>query len=243
VTVMGMDRPSTVTPRTKFDWAIYADATFAGLSVLIPIPLVDLFFESLFKRRMVKTIARRNGRSLPRQALSELNRWRFGCWPGCLVWPVMLVFEFLKRLYRTVLYFLTIKSATDQLSLYWRRAFLLDYMVRRGDLDDGETAVMSATALDRVLKETTISPLLQLAQQIISSVSHVFRTIINWVRRRQEDENVAGTRAQMERSWADFSAYFAEIAGRYVEIYDEIELERWGGVTIVVHSADATEEE
>lgn len=232
----------SVSPRTKFDWAIYADATFAGLSVLIPVPLVDLFFEWLFKRRMPKTIAKKNGRLLPKQALNELNRWRFGCWPGCLVWPIMLVFEFLKRLYRTVLYFLTVKSATDQLSLYWHRAFLLDYMVRRGDLDDAETAVLSATALDRVLSETTTSPLLQLAQQIISSVSHVFRTIINWVRRRQEDEVVAGTRAQMERSWADFSAYFEEIAVRYVQIYDEIELEQLGGMPIVVHPTDADAE-
>ncbi len=231
----------SVSPRTKFDWAIYADATFAGLSVLIPIPLVDLFFEWLFKRRMAKTIAKRNGRSLPKQAIAELNRSRFGCWPGCLVWPVMLVFEFLKRLYRTVLYFLTVKSATDQLSLYWHRAFLLDYMVRRGDLDDGETAVVAATALNRALNEIITSPLLQLAQQIISSVSHVFRTIVNWVRRRQEDENVTGTRAQMERSWADFSAYFEEIAVRYVEIYDEIELERLGGVPIVVYEDDVSD--
>ena len=233
----------SVSPQTKFDWAIYADATFAGLSVLIPIPLVDLFFEWLFKRRMAKTIAKRNGRNLPRQAYNELNRWRFGCWPGCLVWPVMLVFEFLKRLYRTVLYFLTVKSATDQLSLYWHRAFLLDYMVRRGDLDDLGTASMSAAALSRVLNETTTSPLLQLAQQIIGGVSHVFRTIVRWVRRRQEDEVLEGTRAQMERHWADFSAYFEEIAVRYVEIYDELELERLGGVPIVVHKVDEEEEE
>lgn len=231
----------SVSPRTKFDWAIYADATFAGLSVLIPIPLVDMFFEWVFKRRMAKTIAKRNGRSLPKQANYELNRWRFGCWPGCLVWPVMLVFEFLKRLYRTVLYFLTVKSATDQLSLYWHRAFLLDYMVRRGDLDDMGTAAIAATALDRVLNGTTTSPLLQLAQQIIGGVSHVFRTILKWLRLRKEDEVVAETRAQMERSWADFAGYFEEIAMHYVEIYDEIELDRLGGVPIVVHETGEEE--
>ncbi|MCA9923945.1 MAG: hypothetical protein KC419_04565 [Anaerolineales bacterium] len=228
----------SILPRTKFDWAIYADATFAGLSVLIPIPLVDLFFESLFKRRMAKTIAKRNGRSLPKQAFSELTRWRFGCWPGCLVWPVMLVLEFLKRLYRTVLYFLTVKSATDQLSYYWHRAFLLDFMVRRGDLDDAETAAVAATALNQVLAETTTSPLLQLAQQIISSVSHSLRTVWRWVRRRQEDEVVVDTRAQMERSWNDFAAYFEEIAERYVTQYTAVVTEHITSVPIVLHPSE-----
>lgn len=235
----------SVSPRTKFDWAIYADATFAGLSVLIPVPLVDLFFEWLFKRRMAKTIAKRNGRSLSKQAFAELNRWRFGCWSGCLVWPVMLVLEFLKRLYRTVLYFLTVKSATDRLSYHWHCAFLLDFMVRRGDLDDIGQATIAADALNRVLAETTTSPLIQLAQQIINGVSHIFQTIWKWVRRHQEDEVVEGTRAQMERSWADFSAYFEEIGVRYVETYEAIELERLGGMPIVLHTSyqESSEEE
>jgi len=233
----------TISPQTKFDWPIYADATFAGLSVLIPIPLVDLFFESLFKRRVVKSIAKRNGRSLPKQAFAELNRWRFGCWPGCLVWPVMLVFEFLKRLYRTVLYFLTVKSATDQLSYHWHRAFLLDFMVRRGDLDDMETAVLAAAALNRVLDETTTSPLLQLANQIIDGVSHVLRTILNWVRRRQEDEVVEGTRKQMERAWHDFAGYFEELAEQYVVKYAVLEAERMVAVPIMLHPAEDVDRE
>lgn len=209
----------TVTPRTNFDWAIYADATFAGLSILIPLPLVDLFFEWLFRRRMPKSIAKRNGRTLPYVAVRELNRGRFGCWPGCLVWPIMLVLEFLKRLYRTVLYVLTIKSASDLLSYYWHRAFLLDYMIRRGDLDNPATAHIAAAALLDTLEEVNTSPLLNLAQQIIENASHVLRTVWGWVRRRREDEVVAGARTQMERSWNDFSAYFEEVAARYTAVY------------------------
>jgi hypothetical protein len=124
-----------VSPRVSFDWPIYADATLAGLSTLIPLPLVDLFFEWLFRRRMLGAIARRNNRQLHPQVAQRLNRGRFGCWPGCFMWPVTLIIQFIKRLYRTVLYFLTVKSAADRLSYYWHRAFLLDYMIRRGDLD------------------------------------------------------------------------------------------------------------
>ena len=32
----------------SFDWPMYADATFAGLSLLVPIPLLDWVFEQFF---------------------------------------------------------------------------------------------------------------------------------------------------------------------------------------------------
>ncbi|HEX6387271.1 MAG TPA: hypothetical protein VF177_21605, partial [Anaerolineae bacterium] len=91
-------------PRTKFDWAIYADATFAGLSLLIPVPLLDLAFENYFRRRMIKTIARRRNCKLPPQAVAELNRGDLDCLQSCLAWPVILLYQFLKRLSRKILY-------------------------------------------------------------------------------------------------------------------------------------------
>jgi hypothetical protein len=232
-----------IKPRTKFDWAIYADATFAGLSVLIPIPLVDLFFETLFKRRMAKTIVKRNGRVLHKSINKAFNKWRFGCWPGCLVWPVMLALEFLKRLYRTLLYFLTVKSASDRLSYYWHRAFLIDYMTRRGDLDELNKGHIAAEALEQVLSGMTTSPLIQLAQQIIGGVSHIFRSIWGWVRRKQEDEVVTSAREQMERSWADFGAYFEEVAVKYDAKYAELEQYRIEQIGIILHESDPISDE
>jgi hypothetical protein len=43
-------------PPAAFDWEVYANATFAGLAVLIPIPLVDWVFEEVFRRRMPAAI-------------------------------------------------------------------------------------------------------------------------------------------------------------------------------------------
>lgn len=211
---------TAVSPQTTFDWLTYADATFAGLSVLIPVPLVDLAFETWFKRRMVRSIARRNQQNLPDVVVQIVNQGEFGCWPGCIVWPIKLLFEFLKRLYRTILYFLTIKAATDQLSYYWHRAFLLDYMMRRGDLDDVNTAVLAAKALKLVLSDITTSPLIQLAQQITQGVSHIGRTVWGWARRRQEDEVISETRSEMARSWGRFDEYFMDIARRYEAQFD-----------------------
>ena len=105
-----------VQPVPKFDWAVYADATFAGLAILIPIPLLDVFVEWLFRRRMPQAIAKRNGRKLSRPIVFHLNN-RPGKWWGCFLWPIALTLLLLKRLFRTILYFLTIKEATDNLSL------------------------------------------------------------------------------------------------------------------------------
>jgi hypothetical protein len=203
-----------ILPRTSFDWSIYADATLAGLSTLIPLPLIDLFFEWLFRRRMLGSIARRNGRQLQPQVARRLNRGRFGCWPGCFVWPIMLVIQFIKRLYRTVLYFLTVKSATDRLSYYWHRAFLLDYMIRRGDLDDPVEAELAAAALEQILANSAASPTTQLAQQIVSGMSHALRSAWRWLRRR-EDAALDAARETMARSWTDFSGYLQQTAQLY----------------------------
>jgi hypothetical protein len=209
---------------TKFDWGLYVDATFAGLSILIPIPLLDLFFEWFFKRRMPQAIAKRNGRSLDKYTIQYLNQSQWSCW-GCLTWPVALVLLFLKRTYRTILYFLTIKDAADNLSFYWHRAFLLDFMVRRGDLDDEDVSKTAALAMHTVLENLTISPLTQLAQQVVSEASHIIRTVWRWLRRHKEDEVVEGARSQMANAWDDFSAYLEEIAERYVETLTQIQIE------------------
>jgi hypothetical protein len=211
-------------PQTKapphFDWAIYADATFAGLAALIPLPLVDLYFEWLFKRRMVRAIALRNGRLLNTPTLNELNRNRSGRLRGCLLWPIKLIYTFLKKLSRKILYFLAIKEAVDNLNTYWHRAFLLDYMMRAGYLDNSqEDVVLAAETLHLVLKEIDESPLIQLARQVVGSVHHVLRSLWRWRRRGEEDQTVIETKAQMSQRWGDFQTYFQGLILLYDETY------------------------
>jgi hypothetical protein len=206
---------NTPPPTTQFDWQLYADATFAGLSLLIPIPLLDVAFEWFFRRRMARTIARRNGRTFSPAVLSAINHNPDAWWQGCLLAPFKLLLLFLKRLSRKLLYFLTIKEAADQLNHYWHRAFLLNMMVQRGDLDDMATAVPALQAMHSVLKTHVSSPLTQLAGQILENVSHILRTIFRWVRRGREDEVVKSTRQTMAAHWLDFADYFDEVARQY----------------------------
>ena len=126
---------------TAFDWAVYADATFAGLAVLIPIPVVDFIVEEYFRRRMPRDIAARNGRTLHPGLVIRLNRRRAdNQLLGCLLLPLRLVFYLFRNIFRTVLYALSVVDAADNLGYYWHRAFLINYAVRRGHLDDPATA-------------------------------------------------------------------------------------------------------
>jgi hypothetical protein len=209
----------------KFDWAIYVDATLAGLAILIPIPLLDVLLEWIFKRRMPQAIAKRNGRTLSPETLRQLNRSKVSCL-GCLLWPLELVWLLLKRAYRTILYFLTVKEATDKLSYYWHRAYLLDKMMARGDLNNQEEAGLATEALDQVLADLTTSPLTQLAQQVVANVRHIFRSSWRWLRRKQEDEMMARTRSQMAVAWRDLSGYFAQVGAQYESRLEQLHIAR-----------------
>ena len=215
----------TTVPDEKFDWPIYVDATLAGLAILIPIPLLDVLFEWIFKRRMPQAIAKRNGRSLSQETIRQLNQSKFSCL-GCLLWPLELVWLLLKRTYRTILYFLTIKDASDKLSYYWHRAYLLDLMMQRGDLAGAEESAMAAEALHQVLNDLTISPLTQLAQQVVANVRHSLRASWRWLRRKQEDEMMIHTRSQMATAWRDLSGYFAQVALNYEQQLEQLHIAR-----------------
>lgn len=204
----------------SFDWPIYADATFAGLSVLIPIPILDWLFEQFFRRRMVATIARRRGRPVPPDVRRQLNPSRQGCMAGCLSLGLTGIIALVKRTSRKILYVLTIKDATDQLSFYWQRAFLIDRMLELGHLDSPATAAIAGQAMDQVLAASA-GPMRQLAQQVIMGTRHVFGTLLR-ARRGREDEVVQQAKSRMSSGWAGFEGALAALAIRYDQAYQQL---------------------
>ncbi|MEM7033708.1 MAG: hypothetical protein AAF629_29455 [Chloroflexota bacterium] len=202
-------------PNTDFDWTIYADGTFAGLSILIPIPILDWIFEQIFRRRMLKTIAKRRDHPVDPAIQRLFYQIQSDGWiRGCLLFPFKLTLWLLKRISRKILYFLTVKEASDMVSYYWHRAFLLDYMLSQGHLDQVEQAEVAYIALHTVLDDITVSPLSQLAQQITQGTRKVFR-LLRRVRRNEGDAAAETQRAEMTAAWADFSGYFEALAERY----------------------------
>lgn len=216
---------------TDFDWLIYADATFAGLAVLLPIPFVDSWLEGYFRRRMPQDIARRRGRVLSRAVIREVNRNRGeGFLRGCLLWPVEQVFYLVRNMYRTLIYFFTIVDATDNLSYYWHRAFLLDAMIIRGHLDTTGSAAIAGEAMRRVLKTTETSPVRNLAQETINFASeHVrglTRAVFRFLRRREETAEFKRRRQSIASRWAEYHDYFVDLAAAYERTFATVKRER-----------------
>jgi hypothetical protein len=207
---------------TTFEWHVYADATFAGLSALIPFPLVDLVFEQIFKRRMAGVIARQRQQQLSPAAKSSLNR--LGCsWQSCLLFIPWLFYKLLTRLSRKILYFLAVKEAVDNLNYYWHRAFLIDYMLWAGHLDDSASPERAVTAMRQTLASVSASPLTKVAQQVVHQSRHVLRTLWRVVRRAEEDELVAQEKATLRATWDELQPYLRQVADRYDEFYAALE--------------------
>jgi len=208
----------TPQPRTDFHWGVYADATLAGLSTLIPIPLLDMLFEDFFRRRMPVSVARSRGEALDPQLSTLLNRSEEGCVEGCLLLPFRLVYELIKRLSKKLLYFLTIKDATDRVSYYWHRAFLIDYALLLGHLQTPENVPRVRYAIEAVLKTTEISPLLQFARQVVGNGHHIFRSL-RLARRGETDPQIEQRRQQLAEHWGNFAGYLRILAARYDQAY------------------------
>lgn len=216
---------------TDFNWVVYADATFAGMAILLPFPFVDAWLEDYFRRRMPRDIARRHGRVLSKAAVKEVNRKRSdGLVRGCLLWPIEQIVYLVRNMYRTLVYFFTVVDATDKLSHYWHRAFLLDYMIARGHLDSAESAAAAGEAMRRVLHTADTSPIRNLAEEIIEfAAGHVrglIRSVFRFLRRKEETSEFKRKRQTIADRWAEFHDYFVELTGVYEKSFTAVKHER-----------------
>jgi hypothetical protein len=208
---------------TDFNWPVYADATLAGLAVLIPIPIVDFVVEEYFRRRMPRDIAALNDRRLSTRLVVALNRRRDqNRLVGCLLLPFRAIMYLFRNIFRTVLYALSVVDAADNLGYYWHRAFLINYALLRGHLDEEVTAVTAVDALQQTLSELTTNPLTQLAQQILAIWGkHVMRlrTFIRFARKNEQSEDMVAARDEMAVAWSSYRGYLLQVAGRYERTY------------------------
>lgn len=205
------------TRTTDFEWSRYADATLAGLSVLIPVPFVDDAFERFFRKRIPGAVARSRGRTLPEPVRTVLEEADADGRGGCATLPVRLVVELFKRLSRKLFYFLTIKQASDRLTYYWYRAFLVDHMLAAGHLDTPESARTAHQSMEELLATTT-GPLSRVARQMVTQMRNVLPALRR-ARQGDEPEEVKQTRKQLELRWNEVAEHLGAVAARYDEVY------------------------
>lgn len=128
-------------------------AMACGLAMLIPLPLLDEYVARRLTRQMFAEQARERGVDLPEEALHLLTEDRSSLVSGCLValvvWP-------LKKLFRTVLYFLTVKDVLDGATVAAHRATMFAIALDAGVLPAHASEVRAL--MDTVLSRVRVSP-------------------------------------------------------------------------------------
>jgi len=204
-------------PVARTDFQLPADATLAGLTPLVPLPLLDWWLEEHFHNRMVERIAEQRGRRLNpavRQVLSTSGRSLLAVW---LLFLLKLPLRLILRLVRKLVYVLAIKEAAEKISFYWQRAFLIDHMLQAGHLEDVASARCAQEAMQAAMHGFP-SPLTALAKQVARRI---------WQMRpfRQGSSLDGLTAANVEqrgfvmRQWAEYEGFLLHLAERYDRAY------------------------
>jgi hypothetical protein len=199
-----------------FDWRIYAEATCAGLTALIPLPFVDLAFEAYFRRSMPSTISSVRGRELAAGARSRLGRGlgKLVSLEGCLAIPFGVAKYIVKKLWRKIVYVFAITDSTSLVSSYWHRAYLLDHATRAGHFGPDVDWRRSVAVFEKVLTETDTGPLMGIARQTVGSVHRVLRLLI-LARRRGAAGETESLSTILRSNWDVAERSLMETAVRY----------------------------
>ncbi len=219
---MPKTRPLPGQPNTAFDWAMYSDATLAGLAVLTPIPILDWLLEEFFRRRIPAAVARNRGIYLHPSVSSILNRGQEDCLTTCLMLPVRGAWTLAKSLSRKLFYVLSVKEASDKVSLYWHQAYIFDYMLASGHLESQASAEAARQAMDVAIRQSPVSPLNRLASQVTSGTGQVLRSLLR-ARQGKEDEQLRQKRKKLLQSWSEYETYLQEVARAYDQAFQEIQ--------------------
>ncbi|MBN2799992.1 MAG: hypothetical protein JXX28_12670 [Deltaproteobacteria bacterium] len=178
-------------PPRLFSRQVAAYAVLAGLAVLLPVPFVDDLIVGSLRRRMTAQILAEHGVELPPGAVKGLLARPSGCIAGLVLTAVLYP---VKKIFRKVFYFLTVKSAIDTASTlvhegtYLALAAELGFLPRRG----ADEAVVRRVnlALRFALARTDTSPVTQLLSKAFSSGRSTLRrgTRVLWRAWRQRTE-------------------------------------------------------
>jgi len=215
-----VENPKSEIRNPNFDWRIYADATCSGLSVLIPLPLVDLIFETIFRRRIPGKIAGARDSEISAETRVQLARpINDALSPaGCLAVPFMAGRYIVRRLWRKIIYIFAVKDAIGALAENRHRAFLIDHMVRVGHLAPGVDTGLAVRVFRQVLQEIDPSPLTGLARQTVANARDVLRLLVR-ARRLDAAEVTKSLGEVLSSHWKVASESLVATSHRYNELY------------------------
>jgi len=187
--------------------ALLTYAVLAGLTPLIPVPVLDDLAKGYFRRRLARSQAAARGRALAPEELDALTAERAGgCLGGCL--GTALVYP-LKKIFRKVFYFLEWKRAVDLTSRTYHFGYLVGYAAgpRAGGPSalDLRGAAAVGEAIDDVCRAAPIKPVegavgaaFRGSRKVLSAASGLLNQTLRCLAGRGDREEVARAIEQVE---------------------------------------------
>lgn len=103
---------------------ILTHAVLAGLTPLIPVPLLDDWVKTIFLRRMVRQLSQGRGLSLPPEVHGALIQEDF--WDNCVEGCLGIGFKLLRYAFRKIFFWVEWRRALNTVSITYYTGFLLD---------------------------------------------------------------------------------------------------------------------
>ena len=236
------------TPPWLFRLAYWSAAS--SLAVVVPVPFLDEHLVRVMRRRMVRELARERGIAL-RETEVRLLAGQRPPWPtGCALFVTLYVktaFWLLRRLFRTVFFWLTLQDVSNAASFTFHEGFLLRRALRdvepqglapagvAGEPPPRPEIVRLRACIERVVAEVDPRPLTQAFRGAFRGSFRVIRSAARRVRRmllgRREEE--AAARALEDsvpptlvegllRALASQNPYLDDLAARMARVLAEM---------------------
>jgi hypothetical protein len=181
---------------------IVTHAVLAGLTPLIPIPILDDLAKSYFKRRLVRSLAKSKEVGITEKDVRQLIDDQEGCLKGCALGTVLFP---LKLIFRKTFYFLEWKRAVDTASLTYHQGLLLNYALEQGWFPPFRDSARVRAAVDAVCREAGTGPVnkavgmaMRQSRTALTSGAELLKKSMQRSGVRRDDEKVAIAAEQVE---------------------------------------------
>lgn len=216
----------------------------SAMCAVVPVPFLDDHLVKLTRRRMTRELAATRGIELPADELAVLSgtepkSWGWGCFLGLIVsLAFKVVIKILRRVFRTILFWLLVKDAADAASRTFHEGYLLDGLLRRSKPGAGAAAPGARamrTQLEAVLDQIDTGALtggfrmaLRGTRSAMSSGARRLSHLVGL--RREADDGEQRLEDEMSEtiptSWVERTTAMLQREGDYLHRLDELVAEQ-----------------
>ena len=156
-----------------------------GIASFIPLPFVDDYAQEVLFRRMLNKIFNYYERPLSHLNAKRLSQKSGGCCWGCIMgvflWPI-------KKIIKTVAFFLSFKSLSDEIASCSIRAIAYQEALKLGFNDEEEEKILLLKQEVEKLAQTESTSVMNVLFAILESSKRGIRTLIWGLLRRIRSE-------------------------------------------------------